>query len=73
VLTIRSAGAAGRGNLRCVAGTPVSRTVLVAGLTLLAAAVGIAMLWFSLDTRSWDELEAVLVWPLMVGAALAAG
>jgi hypothetical protein len=42
-------------------------------LTLLAAAVGIAMLWFSLDTRSWDELEAVLVWPLMVGAALAAG
>jgi hypothetical protein len=56
-----------------VAGTPASRTVLAAGLTFLAAAIGITTLWFALDTRSWDELEAVLVPPLVVGAGLAAG
>jgi DMSO reductase anchor subunit len=61
------------GNLCRVAGTPASRTVLAAGLTFLAAAIGITTLLFALDTRSWDELEAVLVPPLMVGAALAAG
>jgi hypothetical protein len=42
-------------------------------LTFLAAAIVITTLLFALDTRSWDELEAVLVPPLMVGAALAAG
>jgi hypothetical protein len=56
-----------------VAGTPASRTVLAAGLTFLAAAIGITTLWFALDTRSWDELEAVLVPLLVVGAGLAAG
>jgi DMSO reductase anchor subunit len=61
-----------QGNLCRVAGTPASRTVLAAGLTFLAAAIGITTLWFALNTRSWDELEAVLVPPLIVGAALAA-
>jgi hypothetical protein len=42
-------------------------------LTFLAAGIGITTLWFALDTRSWDELEAVVVPPLIVGAALAAG
>jgi hypothetical protein len=56
-----------------VAGTPASRTVLAAGLTFLAAGIGITTLWFALDTRSWDELEAVVIPPLIVGAPLAAG
>jgi hypothetical protein len=42
-------------------------------LTFVAAAIGITTLWFALNSRSWDELEAVLVPPLIVGAALAAG
>jgi hypothetical protein len=56
-----------------VAGTPASRTVLAAGLTFVAAAIGITTLWFALDTRSWNGLEAVLVAPLIVGTGLAAG
>jgi hypothetical protein len=56
-----------------VAGTPASRIVLAAGLTFLAAAIGITTLWFALDTRSRDELGAVLVPPLIVGTGVAAG
>jgi hypothetical protein len=60
-------------NLCRVAGTPASRTLLAAGLTFLAAAIGITTLWFAVNTHSWDELEAVLVPPLVVGVSLAAG
>jgi hypothetical protein len=56
-----------------VARTPASQTVLAPGLTFLAAAIGITTLWFALDTRSWDGLEAVLVPPLIVGTGIAAG
>jgi hypothetical protein len=38
----------------------------------VAAAMGITTLWFAVDTRSWDELEAVLVPPLVAGVSLAA-
>ena len=50
-----------------------SQTVLAAGLAFLAAAIGLATLWVALNTRSWDELEGVLIPPLIVGVALAAG
>ncbi len=50
-----------------------SQTVLAAGLAFLTAAIGLTTLWVALNTRSWDELEAVLIPPLMVGVALAAG
>jgi hypothetical protein len=62
-----------RASCVAVSETPASGTVLAAALTFVAAAIGITTLWFALDTRSWDELEAVLVPPLIVGAALAAG
>jgi hypothetical protein len=56
-----------------MARTPARRTVLAAGLTFSTAAIGITTLGFALNTHSWDELEIVLVPPLIVGAALAAG
>jgi DMSO reductase anchor subunit len=56
-----------------VAGTPRSRTALAAALAFLAAAIGVATLWVALDTRSPDGLEAVVVPPLVLGVALAAG
>ena len=43
------------------------------GLAFLAAAIGLTTLWVALNTRSWDELEAVLIPPLIVGVAIAAG
>ena len=43
------------------------------GLAFLAAAIGLATLGVALNTRSWDELEAVAIPPLIVGVALAAG
>jgi hypothetical protein len=42
-------------------------------LAFLAAAIGLTTLWVALNTRSWDELEAVLIPPLIVGVAIAAG
>jgi hypothetical protein len=56
-----------------VAGTTGIRTVLAAGLAFLAAAVGLTTLWIALNARSSDELEAVLIPPLIVGVAVAAG
>lgn len=56
-----------------MAGTPGSRTALAAGLAFLAAAIGLATLGVALTTRSWDELEAIAIPPLIVGVALAAG
>jgi hypothetical protein len=47
--------------------------VLAAELAFLAAAIGLTTLWVALTTRSWDELEAVLIAPLIVGGAIAAG
>lgn len=47
--------------------------MLAAGLAFSAAAIGVATLWVALSTRSWDELEAVLMPPLIVGVAVAAG
>ena len=47
--------------------------MLAAALTFSGAAIGIASLWFALSTRSWDELEAVVVPPLILGVTLAAG
>jgi hypothetical protein len=62
-----------QGNLGRMAGTPSSRTVLAAGLAFLAAAIGLATLGVALNTRAWDELEAVAIPPLIVGVALAVG
>jgi hypothetical protein len=42
-------------------------------LAFLAAAIGLATLWVALNTRSWDGFEAVVIPPLIVGVALAAG
>jgi hypothetical protein len=56
-----------------MAGTPGSRTVLAAGLAFLAAAIGLATLGVALNTRAWDELEAVAILTLILGVALAAG
>jgi hypothetical protein len=39
----------------------------------MAAPIGLTTLWVALDTRSSNELEAVLIPPLIVGVALAAG
>jgi hypothetical protein len=47
--------------------------MLAAGLTFVGAAIGLATLGVALSTRSWDELEAILVPPLILGVALAAG
>jgi hypothetical protein len=47
--------------------------VLAAGLAFMAAAISLTTLWVALDTRSSDELEAVLIPPLIVGVAIAAG
>jgi hypothetical protein len=47
--------------------------VLAAGLTFLAAGIGLTTLWVALNTRSWDGFEAVVIPPLIVGVALAAG
>lgn len=47
--------------------------MLAAGLAFLAAAIGLMTLWVALDNRPWDELEAVLIPPLIVGVALSAG
>jgi hypothetical protein len=65
--------ALGSANLCRMARTPARRTVLAAGLTFSTAAIGITTLGVALNTHSWDELEIVLVPPLIVGAALAAG
>jgi hypothetical protein len=56
-----------------MAGTPGNRTVLAAGLAFLAAAVGLATLGVALNTRSWDELEAVALPLLSVGVTPSAG
>jgi hypothetical protein len=42
-------------------------------MAFLAAAIGLATLGVALNTRSWDELEAVAVPPLIVGVVLVAG
>jgi energy-converting hydrogenase Eha subunit E len=47
--------------------------VLAAGLAFLAAGIGLTTLWVALNTRSWDGFEAVVIPPLVVGVALAAG
>jgi hypothetical protein len=47
--------------------------VLAAGLAFLATAIGLTTLWVALNTRSWDGFEAVVIPPLIVGVALAAG
>jgi hypothetical protein len=47
--------------------------VVAAGLTFVGAAIGLATLGVALSTRSWDELEASLLPPLILGVALAAG
>jgi hypothetical protein len=39
----------------------------------MAAAISLTTLWVALDTRSSDDLEAVLIPPLIVGVAFAAG
>jgi hypothetical protein len=56
-----------------MAGTPGRRTVLAAGFAFLAAAIGLATLGVALNTRAWDELEAVAIPLLIVGVALAVG
>jgi hypothetical protein len=56
-----------------MAGTPRSRTVVAAGLAFLAAAAGLATLAVALNTRSWDELEAVALPLLIVGVTPSAG
>lgn len=72
-LTSGWARAAAAGNLYCVAGVLVGRTALVAGLAFLAAGIGLTTLWVALNTRSWDGFEAVVIPPLVVGVAFAAG
>jgi hypothetical protein len=47
--------------------------VLAAGLAFLATAIGLTTLWVTVNTRSWDGFEALVIPPLVVGVAVAGG